>query len=161
MEKIIQSHYTDLHRYAWRMLGGAEEARDVVQEACLRLIERAGASLDGEHARRWLFVVVRNLCMSRLRERPRTVALDICAEPVSTQPGPARRALEAERGRRVREAVAALPPHLREAVILREYEGLDYARIAEITGVAAGTVKSRLARARERLRHDLTPMMEE
>jgi RNA polymerase sigma-70 factor (ECF subfamily) len=69
--------------------------------------------------------------------------------------------LAAERSRLVRRAVAALPPHLREGVSLREYEELDNARLAEITGTAPGTIKSRLARAREQLRRELAPLLKE
>lgn len=161
LERTILAHYSDLYRFAWRMLGGAEEARDVVQEACLRLVREARTRLEDNQARRWLFVVVRNLCISRLRERPRTLALDDYPEPASPRPGPAEAMLAAERSRLVRRAVAALPPHLREVVILREYEDLDYARIAEITGTAPGTIKSRLARAREQLRRELAPLLKE
>jgi RNA polymerase sigma-70 factor (ECF subfamily) len=156
--------YAALHRYAWRLLGGdAERAADVVQEACLRLV-RGARPLQGPGARRrWLFVVVRNLCLSQLRHgaRWRMQSIEDVAEPHAQGPDPARACAAGERSRQVAEAVARLPLELREVLILREYEEMNYEAIAEIVGIPLGTVRSRLARAREALRRSLRPLWEE
>lgn len=71
------------------------------------------------------------------------------------RPGPEQVAAGRESGRRLRRALAELPRVFREAVVLRDLEGLAYEEIAEVTGVRIGTVRSRIARGRERLRRNL------
>lgn len=156
----IAEHFKALHRFAARMLGRADLAEEVAQEALLRLAG-SGLALQGESARRWLFVVARNLCLSHLRHASRFPEVPLNDfDKASAGPNPAQAALLEERRRLVAEAVAALPPPMREVIVLREFEELDYAQIAEATGCNLGTVKSRLARAREELRKRLAPMLE-
>ena len=194
VSQSFSRHYEDLYRFAFRLLGSRDGAEDAVQEAFLRLagqcaaacevgpvaardrrsarpghVEKdgVGASFSGgeEAVRRWLFVVVRNLCVSRLRREAarRAVPLDDRREREigSRNPDPAQAAVAGERGRWVAEAVASLSPEMREAVILREYEGMSYVEIADIAGCSVGTVRSRLARARDKLRELLRPLLEE
>ena len=161
--EIINRHYEALYRFARRMVGNSETAEDVVQEAFLRMARNGPQALEGESARRWLFVVARNLCLSHFR---RSVAhpeepLDACPEVPAPGPNPSETAQTAERSRWIADAVAQLPPPMREVVILREYEGMNYAQIAEIAGCSLGTVRSRLARAREELGKRLRPLLEE
>lgn len=154
-------HFKDLYRFAYRLLGRAELAEEVAQEALARL---AGGRcvLEGEAARRWLFVVTRNLCLSHLRLSARhpEISLENAAEAHSGDPSPAEAAIAGERARLVAEAVAALPDAMREVIVLREYEAMDYAQIAEVIGCPLGTVKTRLSRAREELRKRLAPHLE-
>jgi RNA polymerase sigma-70 factor (ECF subfamily) len=156
--------YAALYRYAWRLLGGnADEAADMVQEACLRLVRGARPLPEPGAIRRWLFVVVRNLCLSQLRRgaRRREQSLEEVAEPRAQGPDPACACAAGERGRLVAEAVARLPLELREVLILREYEAMNYEAIAAMMEIPLGTVRSRLARAREALRQSLRPLWEE
>jgi len=89
------------------------------------------------------------------------VALSACPEPSCPAATPADAHDSCEKAARVREAVAGLPPHLREVVLLREYEDMTYAGIAAVLGCNEGTVKSRLARARMALRERLLPLTED
>ena len=159
----INRHYESLYRFAYRMLGSCETAEDVVQEVFLRMARNSPRNPDGESVRRWLFVVARNLCMSHLRRRAvqREEPFDVCPEVLSPGLNPAEVAQMAERSKWIKDAVAQLPPAMREVVILREYEGMNYAQIAEIAGCPLGTVRSRLARARQELRKRLQPLLEE
>lgn len=156
-------HYQDVFRFAYRMLGRSESAEDVAQEALLRMARNRSKQLEGESARRWLFVVARNLCLSHLRHSTRhpEVPLDAVRETQSPTPNPADAAVANERSTLIKNAVTQLPPAMREVVTLREYEDMNYAQIAEIVGCSLGTVKSRLARAREELRRRLQPLLEE
>jgi RNA polymerase sigma-70 factor (ECF subfamily) len=159
----FEQNYANLYRFAWRMLGCCDRAQDAAQEAFLRLARRGCDDWDALDTRRWLFVVVRNLCLTELRSRLRhpEMPLDDVEAWHAGGDNPAETALENERADQVRNAVFNLPPLLRETLILREYEGLSYADIAAITDAEPGTVKSRLARAREALRVQLTPFFQE
>jgi len=157
----FSQHYTDLYRFAYRLLGRSTAAEDIVQETFLRAACNHSKLLEGEPARQWLFVVARNLCVSHIRHsaRHQEVSLDAGPETRSRGPNPAEAVDTSERAGFVEDAVAQLSPAMREVVVLREYEGLDYVQIADIVGCSLGTVKSRLARAREQLRALLEPML--
>ena len=130
-----------------------QDARDVTQESMLR----AFRFLDGLRgdARPWLLALVRNACMSWLKaNRPAELAgYDPAAPELEAvdEHTPETLALQAIDRRMLNEALAALPAHFREALILREMEELSYKDIARITGAPIGTVMSRLARARRLL----------
>ena len=143
------------------MLDEPELARDVVQEACLRLA-RERVRPEGEAARRWLFVVVRNLCLNALRSRKRRreSPLDAAVEPASKGPGPAEVLYEQDAAAAVARAVGELSPPLREVLILREYHALPYAEIAAVVDCPVGTVRSRLAAARAQLQQKLAFLLE-
>ena len=130
-----------------------QDARDVVQESMLRAF-RFFDGLRGD-ARPWLLALVRNACMSWLKaNRPAELAgYDPAAAEleVADEDTPETLALRALDRRVLNEALAALPAHFREALILREMEDLSYKDIARITGAPIGTVMSRLSRARQLL----------
>ena len=130
-----------------------QDARDVVQESMLRAY-RFFDGLRGE-ARPWLLALVRNACMSWLKaNRPAELAGYDPAAPeleLAEEDTPETLALRALDRRMLNEALAALPPHFREALILRDMEDLPYKDIARITGAPIGTVMSRLSRARRLL----------
>ena len=141
----VEEHYDSVYRFARRLLGNPEEARDVTQEAFLRLAgERR--PLAGEAVKRWLFAVARNLCIDLLRKQSRQRAAS--TENAVSNPSPSC----GETVDAVRDAVARLDVDHREVLILREFEGMTYAEIAAILGCPEGTVKSRIARARALLR---------
>ncbi len=135
-------------------------AEDVVQEASLRAF-RYFASLRGNAARPWFLGIVRNACFTHLRARsgrPEQAGFEddaledfqYAAGLTAPDPGEA-----IDRGRehaRVNAAIGALSPPLREVIVLRELEGMEYAEIAQVASIPIGTVMSRLSRARERLK---------
>jgi RNA polymerase sigma-70 factor, ECF subfamily len=134
-----------------------QDARDVVQEASLR----AYRFLDGLRgdAKPWFLTLVRNACMTWLKtNRPSELAgMDPSAAELQLieEETPETLALRALDRRMLNEALAALPAHFREALILRELEDLAYKDIARITSAPIGTVMSRLARARRLLADSL------
>ena len=158
----VRSNYQDLYRFVYRMAGNRETAEDVVQEAFLRL-SRENPNLPNETAvRRWLFVVARNLCISNFRQNSRLQAtsIDNTYGIESKRGSPSDSILKSERDHAVRQAVQSLPPLLREALILREFENMSYLDIAAVTGCPMGTVRSRLAKARDFLKEKLQSYME-
>ena len=141
-EALVRRQENRLYRAALAILGSAPEAEDAVQDAFLRWWERAPDFPDAARERAWLLKVTVNGCKSRLRSpwRRRTAPL------LDTYP-----AAEPEE-REVLEAVQALPPRDRAVVHLYYYEGYQTAEIAAMTGQREGTVRSRLSRARDKLR---------
>jgi RNA polymerase sigma-70 factor, ECF subfamily len=124
------------------------DAEDVLQEAFLRAFD----GYRGGDPQAWLLKIVRNTCYSGLKQR-RGVDLDALEafEVVETRAGPEEAMVQQADTEHLREALEALPMDFREAILLREFEGLSYKEIAEVTDVPLGTVKSRLARARQQL----------
>jgi RNA polymerase sigma-70 factor (ECF subfamily) len=134
------------------------EAQDIVQEAYLRAW-RYYASFRGGDERAWLLTIVRNCCYSWRRGKRGTEDVPYDDETHSPDSpnrfaADARAISESERGN-LESALEALPPEFREVLVLRELEDFSYREIARVTGVPIGTVMSRLARARERLRRVL------
>jgi RNA polymerase sigma-70 factor (ECF subfamily) len=135
------------------------DAQDVVQEAMLRAL-RYFDSFHGADARVWLLAIVRNTFYTlRAKHAPEAARdpLDEESHPlVDPQPSPETVALLAVDVGSLQDALARLPAAWREVLVLRELEECSYKEIAAITGQKIGTVMSRLARARERLREELT-----
>jgi RNA polymerase sigma-70 factor (ECF subfamily) len=161
---VVMPHLGDAYALAHWLTGNAADAEDVVQEACIRAF-RAVGQYAGGNARTWTLTIVRHTAFSWLAKNRRgtLVAVDDLEAVEREQALPGRDGAqispatpEAELMTRVdaarlEEAIAALPPQFREALILREIQGLDYREIAQVTDVPVGTVMSRLARARRRL----------
>lgn len=137
----------------YRMLGSPEEAEDAAQEIFLRAYNRL-ASYDRERKfSTWLLTVASNHCIDRLRRRRLAwVTLDdVVYTLASGAPGPERTALRREQQEAVRQAVLALPEDYRLVTVLRHWNDLSYAEVAEVTGLTEATVKTRLFRARKKL----------
>ncbi len=129
------------------------DAEDVVQEACLRALQFFDG-FRGEEGRGWLLSIVRNTCYTWLRKN-RAPAQELFDEELHSgaddSKSPETAALQSADRRMLQAAVDELPLEFREVLVLRELEGLSYAEIAAVAGIPAGTVMSRLARARRRL----------
>jgi RNA polymerase sigma factor (sigma-70 family) len=140
-------------------------AEDVVQEASLRAF-RYFASLRGHEARPWFLGILRNACYTHLKARSgrreqsgfdEDALEDFQYAAGLVSPDPAE---TIDRGRerdRIDAAIRALSPPLREVIVLREMEDMDYAEIALVASIPIGTVMSRLSRARGQLKTMLTP----
>ena len=144
-EELVQSQETRLYRAALAILGSRQEAEDAVQDTFLAFWEKAPEGLRDEGA--WLMRVLVNNCRSRLRMSRRRETLPLWEELPA--PEPEERALW--------EELRALPPQDRAAIHLFYYEGFSTQEIARILKCRPGTVRSRLSRARERLRELLDP----
>ena len=138
-EELVTHNETRLYRAALAILGDPQEAEDAVQDAFVRYLEKAPADLENSSA--WLMRVLVNGCKSRLRLAWRRVGP--LPEMLPT-PGPEER--------QELEELFALPPEDRVAIHLHYYEGYSTDEIAQILGCRPGTVRSRLTRARDRLR---------
>lgn len=153
---IYNRHRSSVFQFAWRLTGAQSLAEDVTQECFLALVR--GAAFDGDRGtlRSYLFGIARNLVLRRLRVSEREAEEPVeAAAPVDVLGD----LLEAERSELLSRAISRLPVLQREAIVLFTFQELSLEEIAKITGVDAGTVKSRLHRARESLHSALAPLL--
>jgi RNA polymerase sigma-70 factor (ECF subfamily) len=154
--ELYHRYRTPIFRFALRMTASSASAEDITQECFLALL--AGASYDAARGdlRTYLFGIVRNLALRRLR-----VTECECEEPddVPSPRDTAAELISAQRAELVSRAIGELPAFQREALILFEYEDLSLEETAMVTSVEVSTVKARLHRARQALRHRLAPLL--
>ena len=156
---LVQRHIHLVYSVALRFVGGPEDAQDVTQEAFLRAF-RFFDGYQGGNMRAWLLTIVRNTCytwLSRNRAPDFAVEFDeeIHSEELSGSADPEIQVLANADKETVHRALEELPEIFREVLVLREMEGMSYKEIADVASVSLGTVMSRLARARTRLRESL------
>jgi RNA polymerase sigma-70 factor, ECF subfamily len=160
--ELYERHRNGVFRFAYRLMGSVEMAEDITHDCFLSLITRT-EKYDPARARlrTYLYAAVRNLALKQFRDAGRLSSVDDLTEdpPVPAREQPLRRLLDEELSQQVRDAVINLPPLQREALVLFEYEDMGLAEIAAVVGSDVGAVKSRLHRARERLRKALAPYL--
>jgi RNA polymerase sigma-70 factor, ECF subfamily len=162
-ERAVWPHLRGAYNLARWLVGNQHDAEDVVQESFIKAF-RAVDRIRGEDSRAWLLAIVRNTALNYMqRHKPKAeIAWDEqVREPADQTAGPETHLLQEERRERVRSAIERLPMEFREALILRELEGLPYKEIAWVLKVPMGTVMSRLSRARHLLMQELIPDEEE
>jgi RNA polymerase sigma factor (sigma-70 family) len=140
-----------------RLVFNAREAEDLAQETFVRVWQQREKFRTDAEFRPWIFSIAVNLARNRLRwwRRRPEVALEEWTEGGGEKESGATAAERRERAEAVRAAVAALPPELREALVLSVYEQLSHAEIALALGATIKAVETRIARARARLRQVL------
>jgi RNA polymerase sigma-70 factor (ECF subfamily) len=148
---LIRQYEPRLRALAYRLLNDRDLTDDVLQEAYVRAFKSLGRFRGDASLGTWLYRITYNTCIDELRRGRKVVSLfpETESEPVDARSGPEE--LAVERGD-LAAALASLPPELRAAVILVDADGLDYAAAGEVLGVPAGTVGSRLNKARAVLR---------
>lgn len=162
--ELIVNRYKDrLYNFVIRFVGDQQTAEDIVQETFLRAFRNRGSFQAIAKFSTWIYTIAGNLAKSELRRRKRWRFLSLGTQDETgktfelpdtrSQPDSDTDTSLAEM--RIDEAVARLPERYREAVILRDIDGLDYDEIAAIVGCPLGTVKSRINRGRLRLQEDL------
>lgn len=154
-EEVYLRHADMVFGLALRMSGDREEAADLAQETFLRVFRHLGRFRGRSSLKTWIYRITVNCCRSKLRGRARRRLerpLEQLGEVADGRSGPEERTLGHDLGRRLAAALAELPLVFREAVLLRDVQGLSYGEIGEVLGVRIGTVRSRIARGRERLR---------
>ena len=154
-EELVRRHQQRAIRIARNLVGSEEDARDLAQEAFLRVF-RSLERFDFQHAfATWLHRIVTNLAIDHLRRR--RLAFSTTTEdggpdvelPDPDVPAPSRRLEAVETARRVRETIASLAPHFQAVLVLRELENLPCTEIARIVGATHVTVRWRLHRGRK------------
>lgn len=152
MGHLIEPLIPALRRYARALMGNAAAADDLVQDCLERTISRWHQRRDDGDTRAWMFTILHNLAINRLRQtarRGRHIELEDAEESAMTRPASQEDAI---RETDIMAAVNRLPDEQRSVLLLISVEALSYADTARVLDVPIGTVMSRLARARERLR---------
>ena len=165
-EELVRRHTRRVYNLAYRFTSNRQESEDLSQEVFLRLYRTLGSyrAVHGEFTT-WLTSVTRNLLIDHYRRTRRdrlTDSLDDEKSPAEHKASPARRpdelASASELSAQVQSALQKISPELREAVILRDLQGLDYREIQQVLSVPEGTVKSRINRGRIELARLLSGM---
>jgi RNA polymerase sigma-70 factor (ECF subfamily) len=170
--ELVRRYQSHIERLFYHLAPDWSDRSDLTQEVWIRVYRNIRRLQEPEKFRGWLSRIATNLFYDELRKRKRRrppVSLDapkhfdneeLSWELPSEQPGPDETMTTQEFYSQLRTAIAQLPEAFRTTIILREIEGLSYEEIAELTKVSLGTVKSRIARARHRLQHQLQPYLE-
>ncbi len=169
--ELVEAYSPRVYRLVARMLGRREDAEDMSQEVFVQVFKGIGQFRGESKLGTWIYRVAINLCKNRSkylsrRHDDKQDALDAVADrqPLhqakGVTSGQINRPDHMVEGMQIeaimRKCIAELDPDFREALILRDVENLSYEEIIEITGVAEGTVKSRIHRARALLRHRIS-----
>lgn len=151
---LVAAHQRVVYRIALRITGNPQEAEDVAQEAFVRAFERLDRFDPARPFAPWLYRIVHNLALNRVR-RDRTPAVlgDWLEDERGT--GPEAAAIAAETLERLRQAIAGLPENYRRVIVLRHFEGLSYQQMCAALGVPLSDVKSWLFRARRALQKSM------
>jgi RNA polymerase sigma-70 factor (ECF subfamily) len=166
---LVTRYQNRLYNTLVNVLGSAEDARDVAQEAFVNAFQKL-SSFRGQSAfYSWLFRIALNAAVSQQRKQTRvTVSIEAAREQSGLEPADPRpetipdHSLESiERQTAVRTALAQLPEEFRTVLVLKEMDDLKYEEIAEIVGCPIGTVRSRIHRARAELRNRLSALLQE
>jgi RNA polymerase sigma-70 factor (ECF subfamily) len=157
-EDVMLPHLDAAHNLAKWLLRNEEDAKDVVQEAYLRAFKSFGG-FHGSNGRAWLLTIVRNTSYTLLKKNRAVDLTTTFDEEIHASDdesaSPAIMIERAEDAELITKAMDELPAEFREILVLRHQEGLSYKEIADIAQIPPGTVMSRLARARAKLREYL------
>ncbi len=155
LHELIDAHYEALYRYAYRLTGTAADAEDLTQEAFGKALARLAQLREPERAKAWLFRILRNLYLHKVRDekRHRVVPLDA----VGDLPGRETEEPPEINAAKLQQALDELDEGFRTPLILFYFEEFSYRDIAEQMELPIGTVMSRLARAKAYLRAKLCP----
>jgi RNA polymerase sigma-70 factor (ECF subfamily) len=150
LQRLVDEHYADLYRYAYRLSGSASDAEDLTQEAFCKAQAGLGQLRDAGRARPWLFRILRNAYLHRVRSerQARCVSLEDVGELPEPSPDP----LPDVDAEQLQLALNELSEVYRTPLILYYFGDFSYREIAEQMELPIGTVMSKLARAKAWLR---------
>jgi RNA polymerase sigma-70 factor (ECF subfamily) len=160
-EDIVRQHRRKVFNVAYKFVGRHDEAEDLTQDVFLKIFKALHTFDRRANFQTWLISISRNLCIDHyrsVRKERETMARDVDASqlsPVARGRSPYGELEQVDLRLRIREALAELPPALREAVVLRDLQEFAYQEIANKLGLPEGTVKSRINRGRLELARQL------
>src|SRR5262245_55608992 len=159
LHQLIDAHYEALYRYAFRLTGTSADAEDLTQETFGKAISRLAQLREPDRAKAWLFRILRNLYLHKVRDQKRHKVVPLDA--VGDLPGrEADETMPEIDPAKLQQALNDLDESFRTPIILFYFEEFSYRDIAEQMDLPIGTVMSRLARAKAYLRSRLLPANE-
>jgi len=169
---LVRRFQKKIYSVAYGITLNREESRDIVQEVFLQAYRNIVGFRGDASLATWLHRITVNRCLNWKRRWARRfqwmhVSTDRTdddapvAEIESPLPNPEDRVVDAQRRQQIDKALKMLPEQTRTVFVLREWEGLSYGEIADVTGIKLGTVRSRLFHARKRLKEILQPRVKE
>ena len=145
---VVERHRRSVYHLCYRFVGNHEDASDLSQDVFVRAFRGLRHFRGQSSLATWLYRIAVNVCLSRASaRRPASEALDERQHVDTRRESPAEQLLRAERGARVRAAIAELPRKQRATLILRTYHEMSHREIAEVLGSSVGTVKANLFHA--------------
>ena len=170
-ETLIVQYEKLIYNIAWRVMGNAEDAKDIAQEAIIKIYRNLASCKSIDLFKAWAAKITHNTCMDELRRRKNKTAesYDAMIEegrggtlpPVdSAADNPEVALLRKELSGMIGDGLSRLSDEHRALLVLRDIQNLSYEEIAEITNLPLGTVKSRISRGRNNLKRILLNMME-
>lgn len=162
--ELYKRRHLEIYRFILNFVHGDEDlASDMFQETFIKVHDHAHALRDGGNVRSWMYTIARNNCINCLNRRKRQVPLDEQHEnrQDESQLTPYEALERNSMHQALDTAIEQLPENQREAVILREFEGLSYSEIADATHTNIGVIRQRLWRAKQTLRTMLADRFED
>jgi len=168
-EALIRNYEKLIYNAAYRMMGNAHDAEDASQEVILKVYRSISACNNAGAFKSWLFRIINNTCIDEIRKRKGKSTLSLDADysdldshsenPVlKDETTPESELLQAELSGDIQRAIDSLPDDYKSIVVMRDINGLSYDDIADALEINIGTVKSRIARGRKKLRDELVAM---
>jgi len=146
-ETLFHRYKDQTYNFAYRMLGNRESAGDITQEVFIKLFNSQRNPVRINNLKNYLYILTRNMCLNRIRDTKKEIDPDSIVEEKSIGSEITNLQLL-----KLKRAFTQLEPDLKEALILREYQGFSYKEISEILGISISAVKSLLFRARLKLK---------
>jgi len=154
-EMVVNSYGRRIHNVSYRYTSRRDEAEDLTQDIFIRVYQNLKSyHSEAGSLQNWILRIARNLVIDRYRQSRRFQPIggseELEAMNISDDkaPNPQRAAEQVEASKFLQDGLQALPPELKEAIILRDLEGMAYQQIADLLGIPEGTVKSRISRGR-------------
>lgn len=172
LEELLRRHEGLVFSMLYHLSPNTDNIDDLAQEVMLRIARSIKTLKSKENFKLWMSQIIYNVFYDDLRKkkrRPQVLSIDTFYEETPETPQkeiedksitPAEKVKNVELNQVIRNAIRGLEEHFREVVVLRELQGLSYEQIAVILNTNVGTIKSRLARARTKLRHKLKNYIE-
>lgn len=167
-EEIVLKYQDRLYNLCRYMTGSARDAEDITQDTFIKAYQNLGKFRDTGSFSAWLYRIAVNGCLD-YRRRPILESLfrtspdgkESAVDPRSNTPTPEESLQSKQASLAVEKGLSSLSGKLKAVIVLNEIEGLSYEEVSEVLGISVGTVKSRLARAREELRRRLKRLTEQ
>jgi RNA polymerase sigma-70 factor (ECF subfamily) len=154
LERLLEDHYDYIFSICRKVIGNTEDANEATQEALISIVKNINSFKFSSKFSTWLYRIATNAALDEIRKKSRRPTTEFNEETVTTE---RKSSLEDEVIDRidVTTALQALPEEFRIVLVLRDQLGNSYDDIGELLGVPAGTVKSRIARARQKIKEEL------